>query len=193
MSQNRFFLNLLKRLVMNFYWVCTSWYVLAQIRYLSKFNFVKYGPKCSQTIILKDCSINHVSRTNLWNWIGWLAFFQFWHCVRNPCSVVDHIVGLYAKTFLAAEIWEIRQKHEFFDLLKTLVVDTYPEKLKFDQKCFSWVWGMNRMNKLSWIKLVSYRLLSWFVIVQLKQELVGFLALLRLCSSLVLLSCFFSF
>ena len=52
---------------------------------------------------------------------------------------MDHIVGLYGKTFLAAEIWEIRQKHEFCDLLKTLVVDTYPEKLKFDQKCFSWV------------------------------------------------------
>ena len=49
------------------------------------------------------------------------------------------------------------------------------------------------MKKLSWIKLVSYRLLSWFVIVQLKQELVGFLVLLRLCSSLVLLSCFLSF
>ena len=69
---------------------------------------------------------------------------------------MDHIVGLCGKNFLAAKIWEMGQKQEFLNLLKTLVLDTNLEKLKIDQKCFNWVWGKNRMNKFSWIKLVCY-------------------------------------
>ena len=50
-----------------------------------------------------------------------------------------HIVGLYGKTFLAAKIWEIGQKQEFLNLLKMLMLDTNHEKLKIDEKFFSWV------------------------------------------------------
>ena len=122
------------------------------------FSSWKTRLKCSQTIILKKFYFNHVCRTNVWNWIGWLGFFEFRHGVRNPCvrTLVDHIVGLYGKTFLATKIWEIGQKQEFPNWLKTLVLETNPEKLKIDQKCFSWVSDMNRMNKLNWIKLVCY-------------------------------------
>ena len=69
---------------------------------------------------------------------------------------MDHIFALYRKTFLAAKIWEMGKKQTFLNLLKMLVVDTNPGKLKIDQKFFIWVSRKYRMNKLSWIKLGSY-------------------------------------
>ena len=69
---------------------------------------------------------------------------------------MNHIVGVCEKTFLAAKISEKGQKQRFLNLLIMLVLDRNPQKLKIDQKCFNWVWGMNRMNKFSWTKLVSY-------------------------------------
>ena len=39
-------------------------YVPAQIPYLGKFWFLRYGQKCSQPIRLQDFVINHFSRTN---------------------------------------------------------------------------------------------------------------------------------
>ena len=41
--------------------------VPAQIPYLERLLFLKYGPKCSQPIRLQDFIINHISRTNQWN------------------------------------------------------------------------------------------------------------------------------
>ena len=64
------FLNLLKDLVINFYWICSimKTYIIccvpAQIPSLRKFLFLRYGPKCSQPIRLQDFLINHISRTN---------------------------------------------------------------------------------------------------------------------------------
>ena len=52
---------------------------------------------------------------------------------------MNHILALCGKTFLASKIWEMGQKQEFLNLLKMLVVDTNPGKLKIDQKFFSWV------------------------------------------------------
>ena len=52
---------------------------------------------------------------------------------------MDDIVGLYGETFLGAKIWEIGQKQEFLNLLKMLMLDTNHEKLKIDEKFFSWV------------------------------------------------------
>ena len=69
---------------------------------------------------------------------------------------MDHIVGLCEKTFVAAKIWEMGQKQEFLNLLRMLVLDRNPQKLKIDQKYFSCAWGMNRINKLSWVQLVCY-------------------------------------
>ena len=40
------------------------YYVPAQIPYLGKFWFLRYGQKCSQPIRLQDFLINHFSRTN---------------------------------------------------------------------------------------------------------------------------------
>ena len=53
------------------------------------------------------------------------------------------------------------QTLELLDLLKKLVVDTSPEKSKIEQRKYSWVWRMNRLNKLSWIKLGCYGYDMW--------------------------------
>ena len=72
MDQKQCFLNLLKNLVINFYWVCPiikiciSWRVPAQISYLEKFWFLRCGPKCSQPIRLQDFLIDHISRRHNW-------------------------------------------------------------------------------------------------------------------------------
>ena len=50
---------------------------------------------------------------------------------------MDDIVGLCEKTFVAAKIWEMGQKQEFLNLLRMLVLDRNPQKLKIDQKYFS--------------------------------------------------------
>ena len=66
-------LNLFKNLVINFYWICSVIKIFivccvpAQILYLGKYLFLRYGPKSSQPIRLQDFLINHISRTNRWN------------------------------------------------------------------------------------------------------------------------------
>ena len=68
-----FFFNLLENLVTNFYrlWSIMKIYIIccvaAQIPYLRKFLFLRYGPKCSQPVRLQDFLINHISRTNQWS------------------------------------------------------------------------------------------------------------------------------
>ena len=78
---NQGFFNLLESLVINFYWIWSIMkiYIIccfpAQIPFLGKFLFLRYGPKCSQPIRLQDYLINHISRTNQWN--AW--FFSCWY------------------------------------------------------------------------------------------------------------------
>ena len=73
MGQKLGFFHLLENLVINFYWIWSIMkiYIIccvpAQIPYLGKFLFLRYGPKCSQPIRLQDFLINHISRTNQWN------------------------------------------------------------------------------------------------------------------------------
>ena len=73
MGQKQGFFNLLESFVINFYWIWSIMkiYIIccvpAQIPYLGKFLFLRYGPKCSQPIRLQDFLINHISRTNQWN------------------------------------------------------------------------------------------------------------------------------
>ena len=60
MGQKQGFLNLLKDLVVNFYWICSILKaciiccVPAQIQYLGKVLSLRYGRKCSQPIRLQD-------------------------------------------------------------------------------------------------------------------------------------------
>ena len=71
-AKNRVFFNLLKNLIINFYWIYSVMktfiicFVPTQIPYVGKM-FQRFGPKCSQPIRLQDFLINHVSRTNQWN------------------------------------------------------------------------------------------------------------------------------
>ena len=73
MGQRQDFFNLLEDLVINFYWMWSimKMYIIccvpAQIPYLGKFLFLRYGPKCSQPIRLQYFLINCISRTNQWN------------------------------------------------------------------------------------------------------------------------------
>ena len=63
----------LENLVIDFYWIWSimKFFIIccvaAQIPYLGKLLFLRYGPKCSQPIRLQDFWINHISRTNQWN------------------------------------------------------------------------------------------------------------------------------
>ena len=75
--KTRFF-DLLKNLVINFYWICSIMkiYIIfcvpAKIPYFGKFLFFTYGPKCSQPIRLQDFLISHISRIN--NWKSWIFY-----------------------------------------------------------------------------------------------------------------------
>ena len=66
MGQKHGFLNLL----INFYCICSIMKtciiscVPVKTPYLGKFQFLRYGPKCSQSIRLQNFFINHISRTN---------------------------------------------------------------------------------------------------------------------------------
>ena len=71
MGQKQGFLNLLKNLVINFYYICSIMkiYIICclpvQIPYLGKFLFLRYGPKCSQPIRLQDFLINHIQNKSM--------------------------------------------------------------------------------------------------------------------------------
>ena len=60
-AKNSFFLELLKNVVINLYWICSImkiniiYCVLAQIPYLGKILFLRCGSKCFQPIWLQDC------------------------------------------------------------------------------------------------------------------------------------------
>ena len=57
------------------YFICC---ISAQIPYLGKFLFLRYGPKCSQAIRLQDFSINHISRANQWNSVIFCMFIRIY-------------------------------------------------------------------------------------------------------------------
>ena len=74
-GQKRFFefIENFLNFTINLYWIrsitktCIFCSVPAQIPFLRKFWFLRYGPKCSQPIRLQEFLINHISRTNQWN------------------------------------------------------------------------------------------------------------------------------
>ena len=58
MGQNMVFFNFLKNLIINVCWICSKIYIMcsvpAQIPYLVKVLFMRYGAKCSQPMRLQD-------------------------------------------------------------------------------------------------------------------------------------------
>ena len=81
-GQKQGFLNLLKNLVINFYWVyLMKVYIIccvpAQIPYLGKFLFLRCGPKCSQPIRLQHFLVNHIFRTIPWNSVFFACWYKF--------------------------------------------------------------------------------------------------------------------
>ena len=82
------FLNLLKNLVINFYWICSIMkiYIICcvhtQISYLGKFLLVGYMTQCSQPIKSQDFSTNPISRTNRWN----SRLVNEWHSITLACT-----------------------------------------------------------------------------------------------------------
>ena len=83
MGQKQVFLNLLKHLMVNFYWICFIMkiyivcYVPAQIPYFKNFLFIRYQPNCSELIRLPDFLINHISKTKQGNSL--IQFFLCWY------------------------------------------------------------------------------------------------------------------
>ena len=97
MDQKHGFLNLLKNAVIHFYWIWSIMkiYIIccvpAQISYLGKFWFMRYGPKYYQPIRLQDFLINSISRTNQWNSLIKSGSNIFWvGMVRNGCGQSGH-------------------------------------------------------------------------------------------------------
>ena len=99
MSQKQNFLNLLKNLVINIYWIYSImkkylvFCVAAQVPYLGKFLFLRYGPKCSQPIRLQDFFINHISRRNQWNSVIFGMLMQIHinqKLIKNGCGQSVH-------------------------------------------------------------------------------------------------------
>ena len=92
------FLNMLKSFVINFYWICwvMKIYIIccvpAQIPYLGKLWFLRYGPKCFQTIRLQDFLINHISRTNRWNSLIFCMLIQIHISSRLIKKFLDGLV-----------------------------------------------------------------------------------------------------
>ena len=81
MVQKQGLLNLLKNLVINFYWIfsimeiCMICNVPAQISWLGKILFLRYWP-----VRLQDFLIDHISRTNQWNSL------IFWMLIQIPIN-----------------------------------------------------------------------------------------------------------
>ena len=78
------FFNLFYKFVITFYWsyAIMKIYIIccvpAQISYLGKFWFLRYGPKCSQPSRLQDFLINHISRWNKWNGLMFCMLIQIY-------------------------------------------------------------------------------------------------------------------
>ena len=125
MGQKPGFLNLLKNLVINFYWACSIvkiyiiCYVLAQIPCLGKFLSLGYGRKCSQPIRLQDFLINHISITNQWNRlrVDQKIFGLAWSEIGMPSLVKD------------SEIDCISRKKRWNELIFGLLVQIHITKL----------------------------------------------------------------
>ena len=117
-GQKQGFLNLLKNLVIDFYWICSimKTYIICcvpvQIPCLWEFFFVRYGPKCSQPTRLQDFLINHISRTNPWNSLFFSYLYKFiwtksWSkifgCAWSKMCVASHVMGLWNWLYLKKE------------------------------------------------------------------------------------------
>ena len=81
MGQKQGFLNLLKNLGINFFWIGSIMkiyisYFLAQIPYLGTFLSLRYGPTYFQPINLQDFLINSISRANQWNRLTFCMLIQ---------------------------------------------------------------------------------------------------------------------
>ena len=82
MGQNQGFLDLLENLVINFFWI---WFIkkfynicciLAQIPYLGKIWFLRYGPKCSWPVRLQ-------SDEKAWFFAYWCRFIEIKSWLKN--------------------------------------------------------------------------------------------------------------
>ena len=99
------FLNLLKNLVINIYWICSKLkiYIICcvstQIPYLGKFLFLRYAPKCSQPIKLQDFLIDHIFRTIIE--MAWW-FFTCWYKFTKIKSWSKHFRWAWSKMGVAS-------------------------------------------------------------------------------------------
>ena len=72
-AQNKIFLNLLKKKIFNFHWICSiiKTYIICCVSvhnlYLIDTLLLGHQPKCSLVIRLQYLQKNEISRTNEWN------------------------------------------------------------------------------------------------------------------------------
>ena len=104
-DQKQGFLNLLKNLVINLYWICSIMkiYIIccfpAQISYLGEFLFLKYRPACSQTIIAGFFNQPYLQISVIaWFFACWYKFTSIksweWKWEWSKMSVASLVTGL---------------------------------------------------------------------------------------------------
>ena len=114
-SKKRVFLNLMKKLVINFHWIYSIMKIFiiccvpAWILYFGKILFLNYRPKCSQSIQLQDFKMNSFSRANWWNS---LIFSRLIQMHKNE-KFIDFFLVRHGQKWLWP-IWSQDFKIDFF-------------------------------------------------------------------------------
>ena len=135
--------------------------VPAQISYLGKFLFLRYGPNSTQPVRLQDFLISHITRNNLWNSLLFCMLIQIhksWSkknllaMVKNGCGQS----GLWALNWLYL-------KSELIELTNLWHVGTDSPKLKCDWKFWGWAWSEMGVTNLimghkNWLYLKNEQL-----------------------------------
>ena len=100
------FLKILKYLIISFYWINSIMKndiiscVPAQISYLGKFLFLRYGPQCSQSIQLPDFLVNHISKTNQWKSL----ILCMWIQIQINQKLIKKVLGTHGQK-LVHSVW----------------------------------------------------------------------------------------
>ena len=147
MGQKQFFLNILKRFVINSYWICSIMkiYIIccvpAQIPHLEKFWFLRYGQKCSQPIRLQVFLINHISGINQWNSLLFCGYDQKWVWLIWSRDFEELIQVM---DWFCACWWKFRKaKSCFSDLWVGSVKNGHVHLIHDTLKFAEWVYGLS--------------------------------------------------
>ena len=171
-GQKQGFFNLLENMVTNFYWIWSiiKIYIIccvpAQIPYLWKLLFLKYGPKCSQPIRLQGL-INHISRTNQWNS---LIFYMLTQIHINQ-KLIKKLAGRGGQRWMWSA-WTQGSKLDCISRMTWMEWDDFLHagansgKLRVVSVIFRWMWSKSGVWPFSsWVPKIFWMSL-WIELMQ---------------------------